>query len=402
MSDGQWFYFEGDTRQGPLTAADLQALLEADRITLETFVWRKGMDGTGPIDAIPELKTAMSASTAPIGPDGLRVPLPVGFALQPKAGAWSRFLARQADIIAFGLLGAIPLYLVFPGITDWKPLSYYVVDSFVTVVLALLVEIPVMALTGSTFGKWLFGLSVRRSDGRKISLPGLARRNLLLWVYGWGLGLPLVNLIRLWFSYGKAATGERCPWDERPLYVVRQKPIGKLRWGAGCALVLGLIGFLQVADKIDENAIVDLFYPRLIWTNPETQVTTDKFPPGWAIDPDTVSPEVYGFSGLEAYITLRHETVQQTSVTAYVEQVRQNYNFGDYRGEKVGIVKQGIPWKSLLFYNQGENGPYEVEVRVWQTGMRDFWRLTIYVPTPSPAARKEADAASLLLMGTTR
>jgi uncharacterized RDD family membrane protein YckC len=403
MNDGQWFYVDGDTRQGPLTAAELQALLEADRITLETPVWRKGMDGRAPIAAIYELKIAMSASTAPLGPDGQWQPAPPDDAQPRKAGAWSRFLARQTDLVVFSFLGGLPIAIFYPALLDWKPLSYGFVDVFFSILLALLLEIPLMAATGTTFGKWMFGLSVRRSDGSKIGLLGLTRRNFLLWIYGWGLGLPLVILIRLCLSYGKAATGQRCPWDERPLYLVRQKPIGKLRWGLGLVILLSLLGLIQFADKMDEEAWANLFHDRITWTNPVTGIATpDKLPAGWIVDEDMGQPDLYGFEGLYSFITFRREISPAANLTDYLATLRTSYDFGAYQGERAGVTTNRHPTASLLFVEEMESGPFDVEVRAWRSGPTDFWRMIIYRPTGNEMARREAQAAINLLEGTVR
>ncbi|MFD2262241.1 RDD family protein [Lacibacterium aquatile] len=384
MSDIEWFYGEGSDRKGPHTAADLKALLADGALTLSSLVWRKGMDGMGPISDIAELQKSMAAGDRPEG------------AVEefeystPEAGAWSRFWARNIDIAFW----AIPIYLFLtPFLIPLYPQSEFLqgmVNTALIVPLGLLLEVPLMALTGSTLGKWLLGIKVRRLDGGKISARGLLRRNFLIWIYGFGLTIPVVGLVRGVLSFGRANSGKRCPWDEQPLYVVRQKPIGWVR-RIFAVLALGLMVFAgDVATAIWQPSL---------WTNPITgrQAT---LPAGWSlevIEADSGGQE-FEFASDKAAVYLQRD-VMDSELAFYADRMEDREEWGDLRDRKE-VTRNGVPAIILLFRKTNDGIRYDVEIKVWQVGKRDFWRLTQIKPVKDAPARKEAEAVAAALEGT--
>lgn len=103
-------------------------------------------------------------------------------------------------------------------------------------------EPVLLAVCGTTPGKWILGLSVADRDGGRLSLAEARRRTLgVLW-HGLGLGVPVWRLMRLWKSCGACRAGERLDWEDESDLVLR----GEGRWRAGvwagaCACLFGAL-----------------------------------------------------------------------------------------------------------------------------------------------------------------
>ena len=188
------------------------------------------------------------------------------------AGPWSRYFARQIDFLLFGFLVWSVIFGLFRGEGPVPFLGDRAIDAFLMVPLALFIEVPVYAAFGWTPGKWVFGITVRKADGSRLDFGEVLRRNLLLWPFGFGLGLPIVNLYFLVRNLFIARDGKRCRWDEKARYEVRQRPIKRLHMAGG----IGLAVFLSVALSIVGGLYGDPF--RLMgghsvtWVNPLTNV----------------------------------------------------------------------------------------------------------------------------------
>lgn len=77
----------------------------------------------------------------------------------------------------------------------------------------ILLEPLLLKLFGTTPGKWLLGLYVTDEWGKKLSyVDGLSRILTILW-RGYGLNIPIYNLIRQYKSYSDCAAGETLDWE---------------------------------------------------------------------------------------------------------------------------------------------------------------------------------------------
>ena len=80
--------------------------------------------------------------------------------------------------------------------------------------LLLLLEPLLLARFGTTAGKWCMGITVTRPDGERLSYSEALNRTALVWFYGAGLGLPLVELVCSYLSYRRYTRGEELAWEE--------------------------------------------------------------------------------------------------------------------------------------------------------------------------------------------
>src|ERR1700716_904134 len=51
----EWYYYQNDTRVGPVESEHIQQLLSTGQLRANDLVWRNGMAGWSPILSVPEL-----------------------------------------------------------------------------------------------------------------------------------------------------------------------------------------------------------------------------------------------------------------------------------------------------------------------------------------------------------
>lgn len=124
---------------------------------------------------------------------------------------WRRFFARCIDLI---LLSAV---IIFVQIVFFRSglLSYWINPfSFLAILLLVPIEAFCLRYLGTTPGKWAMGIRVLCSDGCRHSGRSALERAMRVCCYGWGFGIPGVNIWRLWRSYKDYWNDGETRWDD--------------------------------------------------------------------------------------------------------------------------------------------------------------------------------------------
>lgn len=206
----------------------------------------------------------------------------------PDAGAWRRLFARTFDmwwqIPAVIFVTTVSLGLAVPSFLEWAQTERgNQLMVLVSVPLAFILDALLLARFGRSPGKALLGLRLVTKGGARLGYGAAIRRNLLLWVAGLGLTIPLISLAAMSFQGWRVANGEGTIYDAGR-YRVEARPLGWGRWlGFVCAMVamgLVLVGLAHIGNQADvpESAPVSAAFT---WTNPETGEAVT-VPPGWA------------------------------------------------------------------------------------------------------------------------
>ena len=111
--------------------------------------------------------------------------------------------------------------------------------------LLVLIEPLLLARFGTTAGKWCMGITVTRPDGERLSYSEALNRTALVWFYGAGLGLPLVELVCSYLSYRRYTRGEELAWEEGSVERFDGRGTGKM--ALLCAACWAVRGTLTVA-----------------------------------------------------------------------------------------------------------------------------------------------------------
>lgn len=134
---------------------------------------------------------------------------------------WRRYFARILDINLYNLLWSAFLAFVFHINVADRSNAGNILDSFITIVIMLVLEPLLLNLFGNTPGKAIFGLRIENHDGSRLSYGEGFERTLGVLGGGMGFSIPIYNLIRLWKSYKLCIENEIQPWDESISYTIK-------------------------------------------------------------------------------------------------------------------------------------------------------------------------------------
>lgn len=161
---------------------------------------------------------------------------------------WRRYFARTFDLLTAGLLVfLVTSFLIgylFPSIANGyvKFVSNDIIASIVVYLLWLPTEAAFISLTGTTPGKWIFGIRVVNISGKFLSYSAAIERAALVWFKGNGLGIPLISMVAQAMAYDTLKKSGTTSWDNAIGSVVQHKP-----WSTGRAIFCTLAVILILA-----------------------------------------------------------------------------------------------------------------------------------------------------------
>lgn len=136
------------------------------------------------------------------------------------ARPWRRYFARRVDQLITLLIVSVCLAWLLARIGEGllevlrrQGLLYAVLWRSLALGLGVFPEAAWLAWTGTTPGKWLFGLQVRQSDGGRIGYPAALRRSARVFVEGTGLGLPGLAPFLALLGFLQTRQRGRTSWD---------------------------------------------------------------------------------------------------------------------------------------------------------------------------------------------
>lgn len=164
-----------------------------------------------------------------------------------RPGPWRRYLARLFDTVLLGSLiwlALATLFLAFsPGIYQalYGPVSVLnnaVSKSILTFAAVIPVEAWILGLTGTTAGKWVFGVRITHGDGRAIGFAKAIRREGAVFLQGLALGIPLFSTISKIIAFFRLRSEGATGWDAGKPWVVTYRPRGAAQT---CLFISGTI-----------------------------------------------------------------------------------------------------------------------------------------------------------------
>lgn len=146
---------------------------------------------------------------------------------------WRRYFARSVDMTIGVTVLAVIFDMIFPFGSPLNPstvdinLRYLVAEQITFIVLIsiyLVIEAGIISRFGTTFGKWLFNIRIHDSKGydpetnNYLSFSASLKRDFLMFVKGYGLGIILVTTITSFIQYfnvsGNKLGKGRASWDK--------------------------------------------------------------------------------------------------------------------------------------------------------------------------------------------
>ena len=171
---------------------------------------------------------------------------------------WRRLFAKTVDISTIGLLAvlvfAFGVGIMFPSKAEAfvKALENQIIGGIILLLLWIPLEAILLSTVGNTPAKWLFGISVKTTNGGNLSFPQALYRSFLVALQGMALGIPFVAFFTQIFAYRRLTKTGTTLWDTAANSVVTHKT-----WSAGRAIVcvlsvffvLVLLSVLNAAGK---------------------------------------------------------------------------------------------------------------------------------------------------------
>ncbi len=215
-----WYYLQEGQQKGPVSSAQIKALLNDKILTAETSIWNPSVTaGWMPIYQVAEFKSSVGKYSVPkITND----PLPgAATFLDP----WRRLFARAIDLILFTAISnaTITPWLYF-HLTQYANAFDVCGTAMFSQVFFLLVsavcqgswmvqEALCLSIIGTTAGKWLFGISVVNQEGHKLTFFQAFWRAFKIYVRGLGLFIWQLSIFCLIVQYIKVCQGKQASWD---------------------------------------------------------------------------------------------------------------------------------------------------------------------------------------------
>jgi HAMP domain-containing protein len=209
----RWYVRRGEREIGPLGEDGLRALVGTGQITPDSQLWREGLSGWTPALALPGVLGPRAS--APFAADSRSA---VVAAPTPRVPAtpWRRYWARSIDITISTVVVDVLIGALRPTLLGQLTAAAHGRWVVVLILLpfALIMDAVIHWALGNTPGKAIAGSKVlAEGGGRPLSAAAYLGRNFGMYVFGLGLGVPLVSLITLIVSYRHAAAGEISRWD---------------------------------------------------------------------------------------------------------------------------------------------------------------------------------------------
>lgn len=286
-----WHYVVRQDRLGPVSDEEFRELIRNGTVARDTLVWKPGFEGwqtAGEVLAAafnevpPPLPSSHSArpsvrlskdepmAESPADSSQMRS-IRIGSWSSPEAaGPWPRFWARLIDI---WLLAPILAFVIGIAAAFYSPTRYIQLMALNSTVLGIAL-IPIvgivlallMSMIGTTPGKAILGIRVTSiADGNKFVFHLI--RELKVWVFGLGLGIPIVALVTQIYQCRRVGAGNAAGYDEGFAMVEGKPSMTRVIVGASCAVVLF---FASVAlNSLDKTAQMEIETTRS-WENPLT------------------------------------------------------------------------------------------------------------------------------------
>lgn len=295
MTDEWWYHRDGVTT-GPLGLRHVRGMILDKLLSDRDWVWSPGMTEWTQLRRVESFARHLPQSAYP-GTDDEAVPpevaLPDPGGWRP-AGPWSRLLAQCIDQYLTALI--IGLAIGFSGIELPTGLGDKVDDLVLGIAIfpiSLLLQALLLASIGTTPGKALLCLHLRRADGTKPGLFSLIDRQSRLWVMGYAVGMPVLSWFTFFYAYKRVGRGQAAVWDAPHGLQVWQPGRQRGRFVAGlvvyCLLLVTIstIGELTTrwAERQTEAASEQPAPPNPAqsWENPVTRRTA-AVEAGWELE----------------------------------------------------------------------------------------------------------------------
>ncbi len=159
---------------------------------------------------------------------------------------WVRLWARTIDFFLFCFIAGFVIGMVAVEV-------FYIIPEIVLGVIFsfayIFVEPAMLATWGTTPGKALLRIALRKNNGSKLEYPDGLSRAFKVWIRGLGLGIPIVGFFTQLNAYSKLTKNGITSWDEEGKIVVSHQKIGPIRVLTAIAILIFMILMMSAGDS---------------------------------------------------------------------------------------------------------------------------------------------------------
>lgn len=240
MSASQWHYMATDKSVGPFSEEQMRALAESTTLSPDTPIRKEGSDKWQPMREVFSLQENL--------PSHMQEEEESTHAWTPTpAHPWRRYFARIVDTsinaASFFFCFGFALVLISPDaansfFTLFSGRGGAIFDLIMTTFVATFITAALIGFSAGSIGKWLFGIRITDKQNRPIGYKLALKREMMVWLRGMALGIPIIALFTLISAYKKLKKDGATTWDEQLDCVVTYRPNGTKQ------IILSSIGFI--------------------------------------------------------------------------------------------------------------------------------------------------------------
>lgn len=238
-----WYVRTAEREIGPLSEEALRAIAATGQIGADALVCRSGTAEWTTAEAaglllFPVESPAHQSNDDP-GPETIATP-------------WRRFWARLLDL----LLGSALIGVIVGALRPSLMAEHEALLNLLAIPGALLIDGLVYAAFGTTPGKAVAGIRVVDDrSGQRLTFRVYFKRNFEVYLFGLGLGMPIISLITLIVSYRRIAREQFSSWDLYAESRVIARSTSWVRTSIVAAIYLASFAGLLLLEAYDrENA----------------------------------------------------------------------------------------------------------------------------------------------------
>lgn len=237
-----WFYHKDGQQHGPVDEGTLRSMFASGELSARTLVWKSGMSDWKPAGEVDWFISERLVPPPVVAPPPCIPGAPLSSSLEttdvyeasgPQVRPWVRYWARFADVFLFALVFGFVMGFIYPPITEINGL----ILGMIVVCIYVLVESIMLSSWGTTPGKALFRIRLRRHNDEKLTFAEAMGRSLRVWSRGQGLAIPVVALITNCESYHHLLKTGAASWDSRGNFTYSHQTIGPARVAAAIVLI---------------------------------------------------------------------------------------------------------------------------------------------------------------------
>ncbi|MGE9267404.1 MAG: RDD family protein [Verrucomicrobiales bacterium] len=230
----QFWYVKNGEKAGPVEDYEMRSLVRAGEVSAETRVWHEGCDNWLKAEEVELLSGEFVLLAEKEAEANEPPPVPLSW---PEFQPWRRLGARWFDANLYFLLFVSGHLLVMGGI----PEMFSAENPWILILHALpmiLMEGALVSQWGTTPGKWLLDMRVRRFDQSLLPVGSSLMRAFRVWILGMGMGLGILMIIGHIAAFVMGKKRGAPLWDLATGYQVPGAPVTKARVALFIALYL--------------------------------------------------------------------------------------------------------------------------------------------------------------------